>query len=216
MIMFDLDGTLVNTMPLLVAGLVDLFKEQLKGSPESAELRTRELLRLPPREMVQAFMELSGWPGPRVQSAFTDVVQRLPAAVFPEVPGVLAELKEAGYVLVVSSTTPAEAIDRRLAAAGLTSSIDLALGLNVPAGITKEEHPRLAAERLGLTAAELARWGTFVGDQPGDMVLARRQGMLAIGRSTAGNAEQLTQAGANHVIEDLTELRALLPPPSPQ
>jgi phosphoglycolate phosphatase-like HAD superfamily hydrolase len=51
---------------------------------------------------------------------------------------------------------------------------------------------------------------------PGDMRLARKAGMLAVGRLTGSNAEVLVGAGAHYLITNLTELETLLRAPTPQ
>jgi phosphoglycolate phosphatase len=119
-------------------------------------------------------------------------------------------LKQSGYVVVISSNNPDETFRDRLVGVGLTDDCDFALGTDVEKGITKEDHPRLAAERLGVLPEELAVTGVFVGDLPGDMELARKAGLLAIGRLTGANADSLIAAGAQHVITNLTELEPLL------
>jgi phosphoglycolate phosphatase-like HAD superfamily hydrolase len=68
----------------------------------------------------------------------------------------------------------------------------------------------VAAERLGVPAEEFAATCVFVGDLPGDMQLARKAGLLAIGRLTGANVDSLTAAGEQHVITNLTELEPLL------
>ena len=122
----------------------------------------------------------------------------------------LASLRQSGYVLVISSTNPDDSFRDRLAGAGLTDQYDFALGTNIDAGITKEDHPRLAAERLGMLPGEFAETAVYVGDLPPDMKLARKVGLLAIGRSAGANAHLLTAAGAQHVIVNLAELEPLL------
>src|SRR5262249_46127736 len=151
-----------------------------------------DLIQLPPRQMLQAFVDLTGLPRSRLQSMFEPVLARLPTRLFPEVPAVLASLRQSGYVLVISSTNPDDSFRDRLAGAGLTNQYDFALGTNIDAGITKEDHPRLAAERLGMLPGEFAETAVYVGDLAPDMELARKVGLLAIGRSAGANAHLLT------------------------
>jgi phosphoglycolate phosphatase len=208
-VIFDFDGTLADTMADLVDGLTAAFGSHFPtdgGPPREQILR---LMQLPPREMMRRFVDITGWPAARVQSEFMPVTASLPTRLFPEVTGVLVALKQAGYTIAISTNTPEGALWDRIRQAGIADQCDFALGTNLEHGITKDDHPRLAAERLGLSAQDFANIGVYVGDLPTDMQLARKAGLLAIGRSTGANAEALTVAGAQHVIGDLTELEPL-------
>jgi phosphoglycolate phosphatase-like HAD superfamily hydrolase len=46
----------------------------------------------------------------------------------------------------------------------------------------------------------------MVGDQVGDIELAKKHGMAAIGRASAASRDRLNAAGADYLITDLTEL----------
>jgi phosphoglycolate phosphatase len=61
-------------------------------------------------------------------------------------------------------------------------------------------------------AAVLARVGAaaYVGDTPADMAAAKDAGAVAVGVTTgAFNGTQLRDAGADHVLDSLTEFRSL-------
>jgi phosphoglycolate phosphatase-like HAD superfamily hydrolase len=138
------------------------------------------------------------------------VTAGLPTRLFPEVRSVLASLRQSVYEIVISTNGPDSTFRDRLQEVGLSDACEFALGTDIERGITREDHPHMAAERLGMLPEELAATGVFVGDLPGDMQLARRRGLLAIGRLTGANADSLTTAGAQHLITDLTELEPLL------
>jgi phosphoglycolate phosphatase len=213
-VMFDIDGTLADTMPQLVDALVEYLRGYLRQDGRPPREHIMDLLHMSPPEMLAAFVEVTGRPASQIQSEFKAITEGLPAHLFAEVLAVLEALKASGYVILVSSTTPEVAVRGRLEALGIAERCELALGTNVQARITKEDHPRVAADRLGLSADQFAAAAVFVGDMPGDMQLARKAGMLAIGRLTGDNANQLRGAGAHHVISDLTELEALLRAPA--
>jgi phosphoglycolate phosphatase-like HAD superfamily hydrolase len=160
--------------------------------------------------MFQAFAELTGWQASQIQSKAIAMTACLPTRLFPEVPTVLNSLRQSGCVIVISSNNPDDTFGNRLAGVGLTNQYDIALGTDRENGIGKEDHPRVAAERLGVLPEELAATGVFVSDLPGDMQLARKVGLLAIGRLTGTNGDSMMAAGAQHVITDLTELEPLL------
>ena len=207
-LMFDMDGTLADTMPDLIAGLIASFRDTSRGGLSHGQIM--DLLYLDPKQMMQAFVELSGWPLMQVQSTIATLTAALPPHLFPEVPGVLDSLKRAGYVVAVTTNTPQDVLRGRIAAAGISDLCDVILGMDVEAGITKEDHPRVVAERLGLSAANLASVGAYIADLPVDMRLARKVGMLAIGRAKATYRAALLEAGADYVIDSLLELEPLL------
>jgi len=169
-----------------------------------------ELLQLPSRQMIQRVTDLTGWSPAQIQAVRRRVGADLPTRLFPEVPGVLVTLKEAGYVLVMSSAGSESTLRDKLEKAGTADQCDFTLGTDFEKGMNKDDLPRVAAERLGMSPEEFASIAVFVADLPTDMQLARRAGLLAIGRLGSVNAEVLTAAGAQHVISDLTELQPLL------
>ena len=102
-------------------------------------------------------------------------------------------------------------LSERLQAAGVLRFFRLVLGTDLANGTTKgPEHVRLAAAELGLEVSDLGSVSVLVGDQEGDMRLAKESGMLAIGRASETTSARLTAAGADYLIADLTELEETL------
>jgi phosphoglycolate phosphatase len=209
-IIFDMDGTLVETMPQLIQICLDLARAvQPQADEDVLRRRITDVMHLPPAQLVSELSALVGWQVSEFHAKIGEIMPRLPPVLFPEVPEVLASLKAAGYTLMMSSNTPENALQKRLETAGIAGRFDCALGTNVSAGITKEDHPRLAAELLSLSEKDFAAIAVFVGDTPGDMVMAKRAGLLAIGR-VSENEDELREAGADHLIKDLTEVESLM------
>jgi Haloacid dehalogenase-like hydrolase len=125
-LLFDFDGTLADTMHELVDALVDTLVDQLGGEERVRRDQVMHVIHLPPREMIQAVADLTGWPPSRIQSMAMTRTARLPTRLFPEVPAVLASLKQSGYVVVISSNNPDETFRDRLVGVGLTDDCDFA------------------------------------------------------------------------------------------
>jgi phosphoglycolate phosphatase-like HAD superfamily hydrolase len=68
----------------------------------------------------------------------------------------------------------------------------------------------MIAEALSLPAGDLQARGVVIGDGVYDMQIAQEAGMTAIGRLTGDNADELIEAGADHVIRELGELQPLM------
>jgi phosphoglycolate phosphatase len=209
-IMFDFDGTLADTMRELVDALVRTFRDQFGGEERQHRDLVMQMVYTQQGDAFRAVVDMTGWDPSRLQSTMIALTTGLPPRLFPEVPPVLATLKQSGRVIVISSNNADGTFHDRLEPVGLTDKYDLALGTDIQKGITKDDHPRLAADRLGVPPEELAATGVYVGDLPSDMRLANKAGLLPIGRLTHGNADTLIAAGAQHVITNLKELEPLL------
>lgn len=212
-IFFDLDGTLADSMAHIETLIVSMAVEDL-GIPEDViRGKLSHLLSLPAS---QAMPELAALAGKDV-AVLSELMQRRPditgqpLVLFPEVREVLAGLAASGYTLVLTTNTPAQGLDERLEAAGILQDFRIVLGTDLAAGTAKgPEHIRLAAAELGLGTKDLASVAIMVGDQEGDMRLAKQFGMPAIGRAKAGSRDKLTAAGAGYLIAGLTELADVL------
>jgi phosphoglycolate phosphatase-like HAD superfamily hydrolase len=210
--MFDLDGTLFDSMSQLIDTAFNLACNQHpNASEEDLRRQVAEAFGLPGRQLVARVSDLLGWKPADFQTHVNELLAELPSIkTFPEVGQVLASLDAAGFTLVASSTSSESTIWERLQSAGIEGHFRLALGTNAELHISKDDHPRLAAEFLEISPEELALKTAYVGDMPGDMEVAARAGFLAVGRISGDNEEALKRAGADHLIRDLAEVRALV------
>jgi phosphoglycolate phosphatase-like HAD superfamily hydrolase len=215
-LIFDLDGTLIDTM----GPLADLFCDMLRDEHGVAEEVSRpiyvELAGKGPRPQFEAVFShlerLDEADVDDITARYWDATERFEAAPFPETLEVLEALHEAGHALAVSSGGHTPSVQRKLRLTGIERFFDVALGTDegVPSMRKGPGHFEIVAKSLALRDGDLQSRGVFIGDAVYDMQVARAAGMLAVARVTDGNADVLRAAGARHLISDLREIEALI------
>jgi phosphoglycolate phosphatase-like HAD superfamily hydrolase len=215
-LIFDLDGTLIDTM----GPLADLFCDMLREEHGVAEEVSRpiyvELAGKGPRPQFKAVLSTIG----RLDEAVLDDItarywvaaERFEPAPFPETASALAVLRAGGHAMAVSSGGTTPSVQRKLRRTGIDGFFPIALGTDegVPGMRKGPGHLEIVARSLALRDGELQARGVFVGDAVYDMQVARDAGIRAVGRVSDGNASALRSAGAQHLIQDLREIEALL------
>ncbi|WP_158288579.1 HAD hydrolase-like protein [Ornithinimicrobium flavum] len=208
-VLFDFDGTLADTLALIVASyrhtLADL-------EPTVSEREIRSWIG---RTLVDTLE--SRHPG-----RGEDLVARYRAHnlahhddLLEPVPGLdllLSDLLAGGTAVGVVSSKVGDTVRRGMAVAGLPH-VEVVVGL----GETTEHKPHPApllegARRLGLLPGEVSSQScVYVGDAWVDVAAARAAGMASVAVTWgAGSREEL--ADADHLVHDVERLRALLRP----
>jgi|SRR3989344_2149342 len=203
-ILFDLDGTLIDSLPWHVRAFHEILEERnirikreklqaYMGKPTQIifkELKNKHII----KENLSKLRE------DRRYHYFSLVGKR--ELLFPNTIQILKRLKKEYKIGLVTSSsnliykhsTPKELQDLF----ETTITID-----NVKHGKPNSEPLIKAARQLKLNPKECA----YVGDAIFDMQAAKKSGMFAIGITTGyTNAQQLKNAGANKVIKNLKEL----------
>jgi phosphoglycolate phosphatase len=212
-VVFDLDGTLVETAPDLHAVL--------------GELLEREGLRTPPLEAVRGMIG----DGARmlIRRAFewqdldleTDRLDRLygwflerytaePARFsvpYDGVPEALRALREQGSRLGVCTNKPQLPSERLLAAVGLAPWLDVVTGGDV-LPVRKPDPRHLAATLQALNAGPGE--AVMVGDSANDVAVARGLGIPCVLVSFGYSTTPARELGADRVIDRFDELSAAL------
>ncbi len=206
-VLFDLDGTLVDTVPFVLACVRHAFAEYGSG-PTDAE-----------------WMAGMGTP---LQTQLAQFVRR-PADVeglllryrefwvaqhdqwtrcFPGALETVAALAAEGFPLAVVTAKTEVGAYRTLAHTGLLPHMRAVIGADSCARCKPDPEPvRLALARLSASAPG----AVLVGDAVHDVVAARGAGVLAIGaRWGVSTPEVLMAAGAARVIGDIRELPGVL------
>ena len=207
-LIFDLDGTLVDTVSRRIAGWVEaLAQAGVSATPEQIApmigMDGRRLARLVAaaagRELPEDEIEATD----RAAGAAFDRLNRAPRPL-PGANAALAAADAAGLPWVIATSSRKEQVAVSVAALGLATAPLIVDGSHVKHAKPAPDLLLLAAERLGVAPARC--WA--VGDSTWDMRAAVAGGMTAIG-VTAGSAvskDALLEAGAAHVVLTLDEL----------
>lgn len=208
-LIFDLDGTLVDSLPGLLFALEETFEspgycslEEVQawvGDGAGALVQRAWAARRegdPPAGTVQRFEDLlvaSGTSG---------------ATVYPGVREMLEELAEGGWKVAVLTNKPERAAQELVAALFEPGLVQVVQG--VAGDGLKKPDPGTALRVMAGLGVSPSRT-VMVGDSPGDMVTAKRAGIVAIGvawgyRSVA----LLVEGGADRIVDRPADLVAWL------
>ncbi|MGB3763687.1 MAG: HAD-IA family hydrolase [Ornithinimicrobium sp.] len=208
-VLFDLDGTLADTVDLIVASYEHALREVLGARVEASEIRT--------------------WIGRPLQAAvveaFPDQADRIDEVVaayrewnlahhdemieqVPGMAGLLDDLTSGGARLGVVTSKMNQTAARGLASVGLQGRIEILAGQEQTDQHKPHPEPLLhAAHLLGVDPGECV----YVGDATVDLQAAHAAGMASIGVTWgAGQSGDLHNEHPEAVVEDVRELASVL------
>ncbi len=211
-VLFDLDGTLLDTHPLIVRCFAETL-EALVGVT-GAEERCHRLLGRPLQEMFATVLaERTVVQHRSLDQLIFDYRARmksLDAGVlpFPGVVDALEVLRGLGLRMAVVTTKHAVLAERHLAISGLSYFFEVVVCGDHCATYKPDPAPFfLALRRLDLDA----RQAVVVGDSPADILGARAAGMMAYGAGWGTlDRDELTRCGAERVLESVDQLGSLM------
>ena len=218
-LIFDLDGTLVDSMPLHARVFAEILWQHYNID---MAVSTRAYLKTAGEPLDEQFRYVIGFAtskndigGEELLEQFWTLVQREPAIPFPEVQAVIPQLADAGYQLFVVSGCAPRLVQHKIHSINLTNRFELLLGTDrsIPHMVKGDGHLRLIQEHLGITRTRLIDDSLVVGDAAYDMMFAAAAGLCAVGRATNNTAFELKWSGAKRLIQDLRELVQLLQKP---
>jgi pyrophosphatase PpaX len=205
-VLFDLDGTLANTIPLIIASYDHAMRSVLGVSADRAEATgwIGQTLR-------QTFGTLHPDHAEELIEAYVEFNLREMGALIESYPGMselVAQLSQAGIGCGVATSKRRTAAELTLTHVGMDGGIDITVAMDDTEVHKPDPTPlRLALARMGAHADE----AVYVGDAVVDVQAARAAGMAAIAVTWgAGEVEQLRAAGPTAVATTVEELRALL------
>ena len=199
-VLFDLDGTLVDTLPICYLAFRGALERA--GAPTLTDAEIHTLFGPSEEGMMQRVLP-DDWE--RVLPAYFEEYQRLLVScpeVVPELAAGLALLRERRIrTALVTGKSRVTAI-MSVHHFGLDDAFD-AIECGSPEGVVKAAAIRRLLERWRLPPAD----AVYVGDGASDMVAAREAGVLAAGAAWAHGvrATDLKDAGADLIFTDARE-----------
>lgn len=212
-ILFDLDGTLTDPD----VGITECVRHALKkmGIDEPDRKKLRPFIGPPLRD---SFREFYGFDEAQAEKAVAWYRERFSQKgmfeneIYPGIRELLAGLKAEGRNLVLASSKPELFVNRILEHFGIAGYFSVVVGSELDG--TRDKKEEVIAEALQrMTQKEMVSAGAMamVGDRRFDMEGAQEHGMAGIGVTYGyGSRQELEQAGASHIVENVEELTVLL------
>ena len=205
-VLFDLDGTLADTIPLIVASYQHAFRTVL--AEEVEEARARAWIGRP---LLPALLEERPDHGHELDRVYREwnlantsrLIRR-----YAGVPEMLDALTAAGVRCAVATSKRRETARLALDAVGITGLVDVVAALEDTTRHKPSPEPLLhAAAALGADPATCV----YVGDAVVDVHAARAAGMAAVAVTWgAGEREALEASGPDAVVGTMAGLTAYL------
>jgi phosphoglycolate phosphatase len=197
-IVFDLDGTLVDSLPDILASLVHAFAVRGLPAPSAAELRAHVgwpledifALYAPPAEVAALAIAY------REHYPRTFTTSSRP---FPGVRDVLAELRRRGFRLAVATTKRSAMAERFVAAMGLREALDHVQGTD---GFPHKPAPDVILRAL-VAVGGRGRW--MVGDTVHDVGAGKAAGLRTYALTWGTHDEPTLRAAGPDVLADAIE-----------
>jgi phosphoglycolate phosphatase len=208
-ILFDLDGTLVDSSGAIRASLT--YALERMGACFPAERAVGSMIGLP---LLEIFREKFGVVGAEADQAIAHYREHYEAQaaagtrVYEHVRETLALLHDAGLRLFVATVKPAPIAKKVLCDMQLQPFFSGVAGSSMDhARRDKAEIIRHALRAYGLDASH----SVMIGDRGQDIDGARKNGVYAVAVTWGfGSAEELSIAGPDHVVGCASEIPALL------
>lgn len=211
-LLFDLDGTLVDSLPDLAHAL----NQQLAGEGLAPlDLAVVRLMvgdgarKLVERAFAAAGRPLIDDPAGKV-ARFIELYEEGPAErtiIYPGVMETLTELRGLGMRLAVVTNKPQAATEMILDTLGLSPLFDAVIGANPGLALKPDPAPlRLALERMSAQSGQ----ALMVGDNANDVNAAKVLGIPVVAVTYGYSRVDPAQLGADLLIERFSDLTAAL------
>ena len=208
-VMFDMDGTLVDSRTALVASYHDASTQVLGKPHPTDEAELEEILKL---RGVEAFPRVTGG-DPETTARYAEAFQaayQQHSATAPGFPGLvegLSQLRALGVRLGIATSKARARLELDLERLDIRDYFDFTVsGDEVENG--KPAPDPIIAVAAGLGVAPDA--GLYVGDGENDVYAAHAAGMRAVGVAFGFHPDDCREAGPEHWVESYAELVELV------
>jgi phosphoglycolate phosphatase-like HAD superfamily hydrolase len=210
-VIFDHDGTLVDSLAVVVAATSAVLRRVGGPIPEPASIIQAMVLPTAPRMGFHLGIADPGQQSQLADAYYAEALLQVTAArVYPGVPELCAAVAALGLPQAVVSNNEGVFVRRCMAHVGLMAWFRPSAVLGEEDMAAPKPHhagPGAAARRLGVDGNGCA----FVGDSPVDLGAARAAGMAAIGVTWGTHTRQeLETYGFDALVDHPRELLTLL------
>ena len=210
---FDFDNTLINFLSRKIKNTGIVFSEKLNVDARDAERAYKKFSGLGRKDLFNAMAEhlfrrqLSEAEYRAVSDSFDALNEQYlsPACLYPDTVPVLAREQNEGRILYLSSSVPTSPLKHAAQKVGIAHYFMEILGSDLHEG-KGIGHIEFIAQKYGLKKEEIVH----VGDELFDMTSAKAAGIYAVGMLTTRYDKELTDAGADAVIDNLAEIESAL------
>ncbi len=212
-ILFDWDGTLIDSLSVKAGNAGRLFARVWGLSPESVARSYRKHSGIPRRQLFDAILLDHGLP-PLEEELFAELSRQFSALnlqalsdgqiLLPQTKQTLQKLVKAGLRLYVSSSAEPTEIEQIATNLGIRTYFQEILGSR--GEFTKgKPHVKYVLQKEKTHPHKIA----FIGDDLADIRLGRQAEVVTIGKAGTQPRAALEAAGADQVIDQIEELSDL-------
>ncbi len=212
LVLFDCDGTLVDSQQMIVATMTEAFTKLGHAPPDRAGVLSIIGLSLP-EAVGRLAPNLDAASVALVAEAYRDTYQAMQfrlAETAPLYPGAIDALKVLSsrddVLLGIVTGKSRRGLDAILETHGLTSLFSV---LRTADDGPSKPHPFMVVDAMSALGGDASQT-VVVGDTGYDMLMARAAGAFALGVTWGYNVrDELSQAGAQELADDFAEVPSL-------
>ncbi len=205
-VLFDLDGTLVDTVPFILESVRHAF-DGYGRAPTDAEWIAG--IGTPLRTQLEGFARSPADVAPlleRYRAFWLEHHDRRTHA-FPGAVEVVRSLHHDGHPIGVVTAKVESGAERTLRLVGLHDCVDVLVGADTVPRAKPDPLPVLhALQRLGRAPRE----ALMIGDSPHDLAAARGAGVASVGACWGATAREALAPLADHLLSDVRDLAPLV------
>jgi phosphoglycolate phosphatase-like HAD superfamily hydrolase len=216
-VLFDWDGTLVDSLDIKVHNAGKLFAQKLGLDPQAVEASYRRHSGVPRHQLFEAICRENGLASlsparfDRLSEHFSEM--NLAALSDPHTPGLVPEatpatlraLQARGCRMYVSSSSVAQELELLAHGLGLRDYFDGILGSRPGFG-KGPQHVAYVIEETSTSREQIV----MIGDDVTDVRLGQEAGVLTVAKTGTHTRQRLKQEEPGYIIDSLRELVGIL------